>query len=160
MPGSSPPPAPGPIRRSHHSLTDVPRHLTKRDIEVLVTGIDTLAVPTWKEVVKLAKRRLRHAYSRQALSSHARIRIALATRKTEVQRQRSQASTPKPDANTLLLDRIASQDALIARLNAENAAMMTRFAVWTYNAHVLGIPDHRLDAPIRPVDRNHSEDGA
>ena len=138
----------------------MPRHLTNRNIDTLVAGIDALAVPTWKEVVKLAKRRLRHAYSRQALSSHARIRNALASRKEEVRRQRSQRSAPKPDASTLLLDRIASQDALIASISAENSAMLNQIAIYTYNAHVLGIPEHRLAAPLPPVDRNYSRDDA
>ena len=63
--------------------------------------------------------------------------------------------TPKPpssSASTLV-------EAEIARLKAENEALMTQFAIWAYNSHVLGIPDHRLDAPLQPVNRDYSEGG-
>ena len=67
---------------------------------------------------------------------------------------------PKTDTEAALLERIDSLEADLSRLRAENEAMMTRFAVWAYNTHVLGIPDHRLDAPLQPVDRDYSERGA
>ena len=52
-----------------------------------------------------------------------------------------------------LLERIDSLEAQFARLKADNEAMTTRFAIWAYNTHVLGIPDHRLDAPLQAVNR-------
>ena len=138
----------------------MPRHLTEDDIEVLASTIDTLAVATWDAVVKLAKERLGHAYSRQALSKHARIRIALAARKEQIKRGRSgRRPRPKTDTEAAFLERIDSLEAEVARLKADNDAMMTQFAIWAYNTHVLGIPDHRLDAPLQPVNRDYSESG-
>ena len=138
----------------------MPRHLTEDDIEVLVRTIDTLAVVTWDAVVKLARQRLGHAYSRQALSRHPRIRTALAARKEQLKRKRpGRQPRPKTDTEAALLERIGSLEAQLARLKADNEAMMTQFAIWAYNTHVLGIPDHRLDAPLQPINRDYSEGG-
>lgn len=139
----------------------MPRRLTRRNIDVLVEGIGTLAEPTWKEVVKLAKRRLRHGYSRQALSSHEEIGAALAARKQEVRRNHEiRHPQARKETRTALLARVESLDAELARLAGHNAAMEGQFAIWAYNAGVLGIPDHRLKAPLQPVQRDYSEGDA
>ena len=141
-------------------LDDMPRHLTEDDIEVLASTIDTLAVATWDAVVKLARQRLGHAYSRQALSRHPRLRIALTVRKEQLKhKQTPRRPRPKTDTEAAFLERIDSLEAEVARLKADNDAMMTQFAIWAYNTHVLGIPDHRLDAPLQPVNRDYSESG-
>ncbi len=49
------------------------RHLSETRIETLARAIATLEVATWDAVVRLARQRLGHAYSRQALSRHERI---------------------------------------------------------------------------------------
>lgn len=138
----------------------MPRHLTDDDIEVLVRVIGTLAVASWDAVVRLARQRLGHAYSRQALSKHPRITAALAARKEQLKHERpGRQPRPKTDTEAALLDRIDSLEAEIGRLKADNDAMMTQFAIWAYNTHVLGIPDHRLDTPLQPVNRDYSEGG-
>ena len=60
------------------------RHLSETRIETLARAIGTLEVATWDAVVRLARQRLGHAYSRQALSRHERIRTALAARKEQL----------------------------------------------------------------------------
>ena len=136
----------------------MPRRLTKRNIDLLVEGIGTLAEPTWKEVVKLAKRRLRHGYSRQALSSHEEIGAALAARKLEVKHNHEiRHPQARKETRTALLARVETLDAEIARLESQREAMEGQFAIWAYNARVLGIPDHRLKAPLQPVQRDYSE---
>ena len=136
----------------------MPRRLTRRNIDLLVEGIGTLAEPTWKEVVKLAKRRLRHGYSRQALSSHEEIGAALAARKQEVKHtQALRHPQARKETRTALLARIESLDAEIARLESQNRTMEAQMAIWAYNALVLGIPEHRLKAPLQPVQRDYSE---
>ena len=134
------------------------RRLTQRNINALVAGIGKLAEPTWKEVVKLAKRRLRHGYSRQALSSHEEIGAALAARKQEV-RHNYEIRHPqaRKETKTALLARIESLEAELARLAGHNEIMEGQFAIWAYNARVLGIPDRRLKAPLQPVQRDYSE---
>ena len=137
------------------------RHLTETNVEMLARTIGTLEVATWGAVVRLARRRLGHAYSRQALSGHARIRTALAARREQLRGSGAgRRPRPKTDIEAALLERIDSLEADLSRLRAENEAMMTRFAVWAHNTHVLGIPDHRLDAPLQPVDRDYSEPDA
>ena len=134
------------------------RHLSETRIETLARAIGTLEVATWDAVVRLARQRLGHAYSRQALSRHERITTALAARKEQLRgRHAGRRARPKTDTEAALLARIDSLEADLSRLRAENEAMMTRFAIWAYNTHVLGIPDHRLDAPLQPVDRDYSE---
>ena len=138
----------------------MPRHLTDDDIEVLVRTIDALSVATWDAVVKLARHRLGHAYSRQTLSRHPRIRTALAARKEQLKRERpGRRPRPKTDTEAALLERIDSLEAELARFKADNDALMTQFAIWAYNTHVLGIPDDRLEAPLQPVNRDYSEGG-
>lgn len=139
----------------------MPRRLTRRNIDALVEGIGALAEPTWKEVVKLAKRRLRHGYSRQALSSHEEIGAALAARKQEVRRNHEiRHPQARKETRTALLARVESLDAELARLAGHNEIMEGQFAIWAYNARVLGIPDHRLKAPLQPVQRDYSEGDA
>ena len=139
----------------------MPRRLTRRNIDALVEGIGTLSEPTWKEVVKLAKRRLRHGYSRQALSSHEEIGAALAARKQEVRRNHEiRHPQARKETRTALLARVESLDAELARLAGHNEIMEGQFAIWAYNARVLGIPDHRLKAPLQPVQRDCSEGDA
>ena len=134
------------------------RHLTENNIEMLTRTIGTLEMATWDAVVRLARQRLGHAYSRQALSRHARIRIALAARKEQLRRSGARwRPIPKTDTEAALLHRIDSLEADLSRLRAENEAMTTQFAIWAHNTHVLGIPDHRLDTPLQPVDRDYSE---
>ena len=77
----------------------MPRHLTEDDIEVLVRTIDALAVATWDAVVKLARQRLGHAYSRQTLSRHPRIRTALTARKEQLKRKQP-PRRPRPKTDT------------------------------------------------------------
>ena len=134
------------------------RHLTETRIEMLARAIGTLEVATWDAVVRLARQRLGHAYSRQALSRHERIGTALAARKEQLRGSGGgRRPRPKTDTEAALLARIDSLEADLSRLRAENESIMTRFAIWAYNTHVLGIPDHRLDAPLQPVDRDCSE---
>ena len=77
----------------------MPRHLTEDDIDVLVRAIGTLAVASWDTVVKLARQQLGHAYSRQALSKHPRVRTALAARKEQLKRERP-GRRPRPKTDT------------------------------------------------------------
>ena len=134
------------------------RHLSETHIETLARAIGTLEVATWDAVVRLARQRLGHAYSRQALFRHERIRTAFAARKEQLRgRHAGRRPRPKTDTEAALLARIDSLEADLSRLRAENESMMTRFAIWAYNTHVLGVPDHRLDAPLQPVDRDYSE---
>ena len=60
----------------------------------------------------------------------------------------------------MLLNRIDALEAELARLRAENESMMARFVIWAHNTHVLGIPDHRLEAPLQPVDRDYTDSDA
>ena len=134
------------------------RRLTETNVDMLARTIGTLEVATWGAVVRLARQRLGHAYSRQALSRHARIRTALAARKEQLRGSGARRRPrPKTETEAALLARIDALEADLSRLRAENEAMMARFAIWAYNTHVLGIPDHRLDAPLQPVDRDYSE---
>ena len=136
----------------------MPRHLTEADITMLAKTINTLQEPSWNAVVKLARRRLGHSYSRQALSKYAQIKTALEARKEHLRRARPRKKrTSETDTEAILLARIDALDAELARINAENEALMSQFAIWAYNTHVLGIPDHRLDAPLQPINRGYSE---
>ena len=134
------------------------RHLTKPHIAILARTIGTLEVATWNAVMDLARQRLGHAYSRQALARHEPIRTALAARREQLSRKVTRKRPkPKTHGEAVLLNRIDGLEAELARLRAENESMMARFVIWTHNSHVLGIPDHRLDAPLQPVDRDYTE---
>ncbi|MYA42706.1 MAG: hypothetical protein F4Z31_13265 [Gemmatimonadetes bacterium] len=134
------------------------RHLTQAHIEMLARTVGTLEVATWNAVMELARQRLGHAYSRQALARHEPIRTALAARREQLGRKVTpRRPKPKTHGEAVLLNRIDGLEAELARLRAENESMMARFVIWAHNAHVLGIPDHRLDAPLQPVDRDYTE---
>ena len=134
------------------------RHLTQANIELLARTIATLEVATWNAVMDLARQRFGHAYSRQTLARHEPIRTALAARREQLsQKVTPKRPKPKTHGEAVLLNRIDGLEAELARLRAENESMMARFVIWAHNAHVLGIPDHRLDAPLQPVDRDYTE---
>lgn len=137
------------------------RHLTEAQIDLLARTVGTLEVATWNAVVDLARQRLGHAYSRQALARHERIRTALAARREQLGRKVTRRRPkPKTHAEAVLLNRIDALEAELARLRAENESMMAQYVIWAHNTHVLGIPDHRLDAPLQAVDRDYTDSDA
>jgi hypothetical protein len=134
------------------------KHLTEADIERIVEAIDTLDDVTWSNVVAVVKRRIGRAYTRQALSSHARIKIAFDTRKRAAKSVVAAGGViPRSDVERLLMGRLEALHRKVERLEAENAAAMRQFVIWAYNAHALNIPEHELDRPLPPSGQRSTE---
>jgi hypothetical protein len=134
------------------------KHLTEMDIARIVEAIDTLDDVTWANVIAVVKRRLGREYTRQALSSHARVKIAFDARKRAAREVVAAGGViPRTDVERLLLDKVEALQRQVARLEAENAAAMRQFAVWAYNAHALDIPERELDRPLPPSGRKSTE---
>ena len=136
----------------------MPRRLTRRNIDALVEGIGTLAEPTWKEVVKLAKTAPPSRLLPPGPVQPRRDRRCARSPEQEVRHNQAiRHPQARKETRTALLARIESLETELARLAGHNAAMEGQFAIWAYNARVLGIPDHRLKAPLQPVQRDYSE---
>lgn len=134
------------------------KHLSESDIARIVETIDTLDHVTWDNVVSAVRRRLGREYTRQALSSHARIKIAFDARKRAARETvKSGGVVPRTDVERLLIGRVEAMQRKIERLEAENAAAMRQFVIWAYNAHALNIPEHELDRPLPPSGRKSTE---
>ena len=135
-----------------------PGHLTENNIEMLTRTIGTLEMATWDAVVRLARQRLGHAYSRQAAVPACADKDRTRSPQGAAQTQRSTAAPKTQDGHPKRPSpphRLPGSGPLPA--SGRERGDDDPFAIWAHNTHVLGIPDHRLDTPLQPVDRDYSE---
>lgn len=120
-------------------------------IEAIVGTIASLPErPTWAAVVEGLEAKHGWRYTRQALSSHERIRLAVQNRRHGRQadgggRPISARAKAQADDRSRLLAELRVKDALAERLTA-------RFLVWAFNAFKHGLLESDLDKPIPSAD--------
>jgi hypothetical protein len=112
----------------------------------------------WDGLIDAVERRTRARYTRQALHNHERIKSAFSLRKKAIAQARGKAppTADSPDLQAAL-QRIERQEAVIARLEAENRCLLEQFARWAYNAQARGLDEAFLSQPLPPVNRDQTE---
>lgn len=132
------------------------KHLTARDIELLVGLIDGWnGKLTWDAVCDEAKGLIGTRPTRQTLNAHARIKSAFGDKKA----QQKAGFKPKkrPESLAIAEQRIRRLDSENQRMKAENNRLLERFVRWQYNAQKRGISQTVLDAPLPEIDRDSAE---
>lgn len=132
------------------------KHLTARDIELLVGLIDGWdGKLTWDAVCDEAKGLIGTRPTRQTLNAHARIKSAFGDKKA----QQKAGFKPKkrPESLAIAEQRISRLDSESQRLKSENNRLLERFVRWQYNAQKHGVSQAMLDAPLPEIDRDSSE---
>ena len=132
------------------------KHLTARDIELLVGLIDGWdGKLTWDAVCDEAKGLIGTRPTRQTLNAHARIKSAFGDKKA--QQKAGLKPKKRPESLAIAEQRIHRLDSENQRLKAENNRLLERFVRWQYNAQKRGISQTVLDAPLPEIDRDSAE---
>lgn len=134
----------------------VAKHLTERDIRVLIDLIDAWTGKlTWEALCDKGGEVLGFRTTRQTLYSHGRIKSAFSDKKT----QQKTGFTPskRPQSLAIAEQRIHKLESENARLIAENDRLFEQFARWQYNAEKRGLSRAMLDAPLPVIDRDSAE---
>jgi hypothetical protein len=97
------------------------------------------------------------SYTRQELNSHEheRVRTAFAVRKGLMRDNPSLPPGSSP-AMRALQERIARLEGERLRLVVENDRLLGQFAVWAYNASILGLTKETLNKPLPRTDRDRT----
>jgi hypothetical protein len=125
-------------------------------VEILVTWTGELR---WCLLVDAVRDHCGETYTRQALSRHEGIAAAFRQRKSTTILARPSRGRPRTAADQLDVNAVARMTAEIARLRAENAALMEQFARWAYNAHCRGLDEAYLNRPLPHVERGQPRSG-
>lgn len=132
------------------------KHLTARDIELLVGLIDGWdGKLTWDALCDEAEGLIGTRPTRQTLNSHPRIKSAFGDKK--IQQREGFKPTKRPASLAIAEKRIHRLESENQRLKAENNRLLERFVRWQYNAQKRGISHGVLDTPLPRVDRDTAE---
>lgn len=132
------------------------KHLTTRDIELLVGLIDGWnGKLTWDALCDGAEGLIGTRPTRQTLNAHARIKSAFGDKKT--QQKAGFQPTKRPASLAIAEQRIHRLESENQRLKAENNHLLERFVRWQYNALKRGLSQGVLDAPLPRIDRDSAE---
>ncbi|MEW3761020.1 hypothetical protein [Pseudomonas aeruginosa] len=135
------------------------KHLTERDIRVLIDLIDAWTGKlTWEGLCDRGGEVLGFRPTRQTLYSHGRIKSAFNDKKT----QQKTGFTPskRPQSLAIAEQRIHKLESENARLIAENDRLIEQFVRWQYNAEKRGLSKAVLDATLPAIDRDSTEKNA
>jgi hypothetical protein len=132
------------------------KHLTKKDIQAIVTLIDSWEGKLgWEVLCDEASPLIGIRPTRQTLSSHPEIKFAFGHQK---ERLKSGVSVRKrPPSLNIAAQRIRRLETENSRLTRENERLLERFMRWQYNAHKFNVSLEKLDAPMPYVDRDSAE---
>lgn len=132
------------------------KHLTNRDIELLVGLIDGWnGKLTWDALCDQAEGLIGTRPTRQTLNAHARVKSAFLDKKT--QQKSGFQPTKRPASLAIAEQRIQRLESENQRLKTENGLLLERFIRWQYNAQLRGLSQVALDAALPRVDRDSAE---
>lgn len=130
------------------------RNLSASDVAVVVSMLDLWTGPlSWNRLIDAINLQLSVTYTRQALHKHGPIAEAFRVRKSLSEMQ---TVAGEPLEFAAMRTRIGMLEGEVARLGAQNDALLHQFARWAYNAHTRGLDRAFLDRPLLPVDRGRS----
>tara|TARA_E500000318_G_scaffold95970_1_gene96018 strand:+ start:308 stop:712 length:405 start_codon:yes stop_codon:yes gene_type:complete len=129
------------------------KRLTDRKIAAIVETIDGWQGKlTWDQLTDFLEPRFGR-YTRQALHSHVRIKLAFDQRKRALREQQVAHIDDKPIELQKALQKIARLEAKACRLEYENSLLLEQFVRWSYNATAYGVSITKLDMPLPNIDR-------
>ncbi|MCF5711034.1 hypothetical protein I9H06_02650 [Pseudomonas tremae] len=132
------------------------KHLSTRDLDLIVTVIDTWEGKLgWEALCDAVKPIIGTRPTRQTLSTHQRIKDAYAHQKARL--KSGFVSTKRPASLSIAEQRIRRLEAENNRLQRENNLLLERFMRWQYNAHKFNVSAEKLDASLPFADRDSSE---
>lgn len=133
------------------------KHLTEKKIRDICEMMDGWRGPlTWRALAEAVERLIGQRYTRQALNSHERIRLAYTLRKKVVTEQPTR-SIGSSNETRAMQERITRLEIERARLTRENERLLGRIAVWAYNASLYGLNEERLNRPMPSTDRDRTK---
>ena len=132
------------------------KHLTSKDIEILVNLIDAWEGKLgWDALCGAVAPLIGGRPTRQTLSSHDQVKTAFRHKKEQL--RKGFVSTKRPASLSIAEQRIKRLESENDRLKAENGRLLERFLKWQYNAYKHGISQDKLDASLPSIDRDSSE---
>lgn len=131
------------------------KHLTRKDIEIIVNLIDAWEGKLgWDALCDAVGPLVGGRPSRQTVSSYDQVKAAFLLKKE--QQRIGSVTTKRPASLNIAEQRIRRLESENGRLKAENSQLLERFLKWQYNAYKHGIGQHQLDASMPKIDRNSS----
>ena len=128
------------------------RHLTRRDIEVLVNIIDVWEGKlSWDALCDAAEPLIGGRPTRQTLSSHDQVKTAFSHKKE--QQKTGFVAGKRPASLSIAEQRIKRLENENDRLRAESSRLLEQFIRWQYNAYKHGLSKDKLDAPLPNIER-------
>lgn len=128
------------------------KHLTKKDIAVLINQIDAWEGKLgWDALCDAAASLIGGRPTRQTLSSHGQIKEAFGQKKEQL--RNGFISTKRPPSLNIAEQRIRSLESENKRIKMENSNLLERFLRWQYNAYKHGMTKDKLDAELPDIDR-------
>lgn len=134
------------------------KHLTSKDIEILVNLIDVWEGKLgWDALCDAVAPLIGGRPTRQTLSSHGQVKTAFGHKKE--QQKNGFITTQRPASLSIAEQRIKRLENENNRLRAENTSLLEQFIRWQYNAYKHGLTKDKLDVPMSMIDRDSSESG-
>ncbi|NNA21243.1 hypothetical protein HBN70_10765 [Pseudomonas lundensis] len=132
------------------------KHLSTRDLDLIVTAIDSWEGKLgWEALCDAVEPLIGTRPTRQTLNAHQRVKDAFAHQKARL--KSGFVSTKRPASLSIAEQRIRHLEAENSRLLQQNNVLQERFIRWQYNAHKSKMSQEKLDAPLPFVDRDSSE---
>lgn len=128
------------------------KHLTRRDIEILVNIVDVWEGKlSWDALCDAAVPLIGGRPTRQTLSSHGQVKAAFVHKKE--QQKNGFVASKRPASLSIAEQRIKRLENENDRLRAESSRLLEQFLRWQYNAYKHGMSKDKLDAPLPDIDR-------
>lgn len=128
------------------------KHLTRRDIEILVNLIDVWEGKLgWDALCDVAAPLIGGRPSRQTLSAHDPVKVAFGHKKQ--QQKTGVVAGKRPASLGIAEQRIKRLENENDRLRADSSRLLEQFLRWQYNAYKHGLSKDKLDAPLPTIDR-------
>lgn len=132
------------------------KHLTSKDIDVLVNLIDVWEGKlTWEALCEEGAKLIGARPTRQTLNAHGKIKAAYLGRKAQL--KSGFIPSKRPASLSIAEQRIRRLEAENNRLKEENDRLLEQFIRWQYNAYKHGMSKEKLDASLPSIDRDSSE---
>ncbi len=114
----------------------------------------------WEDIVATVQRELKREWTRQALASHDKIKLAFQHKKEELKNAKlgKRRIRRKSDADYHAMAKF-NQDVgeLVENLRKRIEILEARFARWRQNAYLHRLTIEQLDAPLQENDRGRSD---